>query len=130
MSPREAFKAGFLLGCVDRGVDPAGAHALVKQALGAGAGKVLGEVVEAGGRGLASLVPTALNAGLLAAVGLPIAAGAGTGWAAAKLTDDDTNVDEAKSDEVLAELQRLTDQARRQAAVKALRGQSTLGAGG
>lgn len=126
MSPQEAFKVGFLLGCADRGLDAAQTHALVKQAVG-GLGNVIGELIEAPGRVISSVGPHVLNAGLLAGVGLPIAAGAGTGWAAAKLTDDDTNLDEAKADELLAEYQRLTDQAKRQAAVKQLRGRPTLG---
>ncbi len=126
MSPQEAFKVGFLLSCADRGLSAEATHALVKRAV-AGIGNVVGEMIEAPGRFVSAVGPTVLNAGLLAAVGLPIAAGAGTGWAAAKLTDDDSNVDEAKTDEILAEYQRLTDQARRQAAMKQLTGQPTLG---
>lgn len=122
MSPQEAFKIGFLLGCADQGLDTETTHGLVKRA-----SRVLGEMIEAPGRIAASVMPAVLNAGLLASVGIPIAGGAGIGWAAAKLTDDDSNVDETKSDEILAEYQRLTDQARRQAAMKKLRGQSTMG---
>lgn len=130
MSPQEAFKIGFLLSCADRGLTPEATHALVKEGLAKqalGLGNVVGEMIEAPGRVLSAIGPTAINAGLLAGIGIPIAAGAGTGWAAAKLTDDDSNVDEAKTDEILAEYQRLTDQARRQTAMKQLTGQPTLG---
>lgn len=127
MSPREAFKAGFLLSCADKGMTADEAHALVKKAFGPGAGNVVGELIEAPGRIISSVGPGLMGAGALAAIGLPIAAGAGVGWGAAKLTDDDSNVDEAKTDELLAEYQRLTDQARRQIAMKQLRGQPTVG---
>jgi hypothetical protein len=120
MSPPEAFKAGFLLGCADLGLSAAETHALVKRAIGPGAGKVIGEMIEAPGRVLSSVGPAVLNAGLAAAIGLPVLAGGTAGWAAAKLRDDDTDVDAAKADELVAEYQRLADQARRQAAAKAL----------
>jgi len=122
MSPQEGFKIGFLLACADRGLDAEEAHGLVKRAFAG-----LDSVLDLPGRALSALGPTAAQTAILAGVGLPIAAGAGTGWAAAKLTDDDSNVEEAKTDEVLAEYQRLTDQARRQAAVKQLKSQPTLG---
>ncbi len=121
MTPREAFKVGFLAYCAERGLGADEVGALVKRA------SIFGEVVRAPLRLASSVAPTALNAALIGAIGLPIVAGAGTGWAAAKLTDDDSDVDAARSDEILAEYQRLTDQARRQSALKALQGQSTLG---
>jgi hypothetical protein len=126
MSPQESFKFGFLLGCTEMGLDTQQSHTLVKQALG-GIGNVLGEMIEAPGRIISSIGPHVMNAGLLLGAGLPIAAGGAGGWALAKATEDDSNVDEAKADEVLAEYQRLTDQAKRQVALKRFRGQATVG---
>ncbi len=129
MSPNESFKIGFLLGCADLGLDTDQTHALVKTAVAktAGLGTIAGEMIEAPGRLVANMGPMAAQLGLLAGVGVPMAAGAGTGWAAAKLTDDDTDVDQAKADELLAEYRRLTDQANRQVAMKQFKGLPTHG---
>lgn len=117
MTPREAFKVGFLLRCVEEGLSTEDAQLRVKRA------SWLGDAANAGSRVVSGLAgPVAL-----AAVGLPIVAGVAGGHLAAKAVDDKSDVTEAKTNEILAEYQRLTDQAKRQTALKRLRGLPTLG---
>jgi hypothetical protein len=101
MSPRQAFKFGFLLRCIEDGCTPedirekvASLATRTKTASFWGSLKTLG-----------------LGAGALALAAPPIAGGL-AGYGLAKATDiDDTDVEEAKNQELIQELQRQTDRA-------------------
>lgn len=124
MTEREAFQAGFLLKCAEDGLSAEETRARIKAAFNWA--YPLGEMIEAPGRVLSAVGPPALYGTAALGIGGPIALGIGGGYAAAKLTDDDSDVGAAKQEETIAEYQRLADQARRQAAIKALRGRPTL----
>ena len=68
-----------------------------------------------------SIAPTALTLGAIGTVGLPVAAGLTAGNIAAKASDDDTDIDEAKQLELINEYKRLTDQISRFSHAKSLR---------
>lgn len=118
MTPREAFKVGFLARCVEDGCDSAAIQQRAKQA----ADKLAG--VEAIVRGLAKLpgqaaslakpvVSAIAGYGPPALLAAPIAAGGILGYAGGKLTDiDDTDVAEVKQREVIDELRRQTQRLR------------------
>ena len=124
MNSRECFQLGYLLWCADHGLTQEETHAHVKRAFLA---NVLGEVVEIPGRALAAVINNALPIAAAAGIGVPLAAGATGGYLAAKAVDDNTDVDEAKTDEELAEYQRLTEHAQRQLALKRMRGLPVIG---
>lgn len=123
MSPQEAFKFGFYARCAEEGLTSEQTLARIKTA---SLGTIAGELIEGPFRLMSHMGPAAAQAALVAGIGLPIAGGLAMGYAGAKATDDDSNIEEAKADEILSEYQRLTDHARRQALVKQMRGQSTL----
>lgn len=130
MTPRQSFKAAFLHRCADEGLSLEETHARVKQALfgmgGPGTGLVLGGAggASAGGPGGAVVgglaghaydkdpTGTAKLLGL-AALGIPIGVGVLGGKMLAEAKKDPLTVDEARTNEELAELQRLTDRANR-----------------
>ncbi len=118
MTPKEAFKAGFLIRCAEEGLSDEATHERIKTAL-----FDVGSIM----RGIGSIGSAIAGPALLTGVGLPIVAGVTGGHLAAKAVDDDSDVNEAKTDEILAEYRRLADQARRQTAMKQMRGLPTLG---
>lgn len=145
LTPVQAFKTAFLLRCADEGLTLEQTHARVKQALhatapaekaasllsrtllggtgGAAVGGAPGAVI---GASASAAAPAALSAAPWAlALGLGIPAG--LGWAGGKMLaetrKDPLTVDEAKTNEELAEIQRLTDRAQR---MKQLRHQQHL----
>jgi hypothetical protein len=120
VTEREAFKLGFLYRCAEEGLTAAEAAdragLLVKAAQGLGLpARLGGAAAELPGRALSAFGPTLAGAALLAAIGLPVLAGGAGGHFLARAIDDDTTVDEARADELVAEYRRLTDAARRQA---------------
>ena len=128
MTPHQAFKTAFLMRAADEGLTLEQTHDRVKQALavvrgaaktaaapalaaGAGAAVTAGAGAAYGlGRGLGGLIgPATAVLGL----GLPALAGWTGGKMLAETQKDPLTVDEARTNEELAELQRLTDRARR-----------------
>lgn len=124
LTPREAFKAGFLLKCAELGLSGNEAEALVKSAhvavkqgfLGSllSGAKDVGSAAAGLGTGLASgianwgIVP-ALAAGIVA----PPAIGAGVGYGLGRLTDiDDEDVDSIKQQELIDEYLRNAERLR------------------
>jgi hypothetical protein len=128
LTEKQAFKVGFLLRCADEGLTIEETHRRVKTGLEKQAtpllGPVLGSAVSGGTqmiKGLLGMVPGLSQAGLVGLLGLPVAAGAGAGLAAAKMTSrGDDALDEAKRDEVVGEYQRLAEEAKRKARAKRL----------
>ncbi len=111
---KEAFKRGFLARCADEGLDGAGmTERLTKAAFGM---KDLLMPFSAAGSLIGGATPWVVGAGL----GVPLLGGAAAGSVLAKATDDDLGVQEALSDEQIAEYRRLAEQARRRTAVHAL----------
>lgn len=116
MTPREAFKFGFLLACADRGESGeqvqrcmAKAAALLK-----GAGLPgLGDVASAA-QPLGNLAATA-------AVALPIMGGAGLGYLAHRAAVPEVDEDDIKKQELIEELKHYARRAREHQRVKALR---------
>ena len=138
MTPRQSFKTAFLLRCADEGLTLEQTHERVKQALaaatqkraglgdlpwGAAGGGLLG--YGAGGSSTSSLAGAAAGHAfhkdptgamkMLAIGGLAIPAAVGVlgGKMLAEAKKDPLTVDEARTNEELAELQRLTDRANR-----------------
>lgn len=123
MSPREAFKVGFLLWCADRGFTPEQTRDFVKHAKSATKvawwlGSPVKTILSVGGP-LAGLA-------VLAGIGTPVAVGGLAGHGLAKAIDNTKTIEEVKADEILAEYQRLINQAERQLALKRIHKQPTL----
>lgn len=129
MGPHECFQLGYLLWCADHGLTPEQTHVHVKAALEKRAfiGHMLGELVEAPARIISSVASNALPAAAILGIGVPAGVGLTGGYLAAKAVENNTDVDEAKVDEELAEYQRLTEHAQRQLALKRLRGLPAVG---
>jgi hypothetical protein len=120
LTPREAFKVGFLARCAEDGLTPDQMLSRVKLAAEmfekrAFLGKLLDKGVDAGlgaAGGMARL-------GGLAAVIAPPVLGAMGGYGLAKATDvDDTDVDEIKKRELVEEYQRQAAKMHRQKLVR------------
>jgi hypothetical protein len=110
MTDLELFKYGFLLRCAEEGLTPDETAERVRQAL------ELTKQADLGGIGQA--IRTGTNAVVgLGGLGLAgsAAIGAGAGWLGAKMTEPDTNPEEAKTQELI-ETYRLFAQQARQAA--------------
>lgn len=86
MTQREAFKAGFMLACADMGLDGKAAASLVQKA--------------------ATFLGTAGALAAVAPVVAPIAVGAGAGLAAYGASRPLEDVDDIKTQELIAELKR------------------------
>ena len=117
LTPREAFKFGFLSRCVEHGLSLDQVHQQVKEALDKLAGwtDLITKPAGAAAHGVASMSPYAM-AGLAAA---PLAIGGLGGFGLAKAVDvNERDADEVKRDEVTDEYERQTDLLRR---VKAIR---------
>lgn len=105
LTPRQAFKLGFLLKCAQDGLTPEQTDAridavLTKAALGETFGKFLDVATGVGGLGLA-------------AGGL---AGAGVGYALGQATEPPVDPDEIKKQELIQVLNQYADRARRNTA--------------
>lgn len=141
LSDEQAFKVGFLLYCAEQGMEEAEINETIKKALSqfdkedfllkeanpllsflgnavggvaAGASNLMGNTLRA--------TPQVLSTLATLGIGIPVAAGAGTGYLAAKLTSHDKEdiVEDAKQNEVIGEYERLADEARRKARMKLL----------
>lgn len=118
MSPKDAFKVGFLSRCVEEGRSIEEIPPLVKAALEKVA--FLKDLLG----GAKSLGSTALSVGAPMALAAPPLLGGVAGYTAAKLTDvDDTDVNEIKKRELIEELQRQTDRLTRERAIRDYRQQ-------
>lgn len=110
MTPHQAFKTAFLMRAADEGLTLEETHQRVKQALAVVRGGVKAAGAAGVAKGLGSMVGPTLG---ILGLGVPAAAGWLGGKALAQSQKDPLTVDEAKANEELAELQRLTDRARR-----------------
>jgi hypothetical protein len=125
VSPTEAFKVAFLMRCADEGLSIEQTHQRVKTALAkarsekrAFIGSTLSGIGDLAG-GLAQWGKPLMLTGLA----LPVAAGVMGGKILADAKKDPMTVDEAKTDEELSEIQRLTDRARRLKQLRAAQSQ-------
>ena len=144
MTAEHKFRADFLEYCADHGVGPEEAVAVVKQARvflsklceepeagpplrKAAAGKFLESVLSRLGAMpmdiTSRVTPGLLTLGATAAIAAPIAGGLAAGHAVGAAQDDDINIDEARTRELVAEYQRWTEQAKRHSQLRALRDQ-------
>lgn len=108
LTPRDAFKVGFLRRCIEDGLSIEQAHERVKVALDKLAlfGELAKGVTEAGGK----LLDTGINWGVPLALAGPPVLGGVAGYGLSKATDiDDVSVDEIKKREIIDELKRQTD---------------------
>jgi hypothetical protein len=105
MTEAEAFKIGFLARCAEERLSPDQTAERVKAA------GVLGDAAGIGG--------TALKLLLGIGVGAPMAGGMLAGHQLAKAQDDDLNVPELQTRELIEEYNRMADLARRQAELRA-----------
>lgn len=112
LTPREAFRVGFLMGCADRGLTGEQVKAAALRAKNA--------------FDLNSLKPVG-DAAWAAAVGLPIAAGAGLGYLAHRAASPDVDDDDIKKQELIEEMRHYARVARDRQRVRALR--ASLGVG-
>jgi hypothetical protein len=109
LTPREAFKVGFLSRCVEEGLTLKEAHDLVKTAheklAGIPGADIPGKIID-----LAKpVVSNALGYGIPIGLAAPPILGGLAGYAASRATDiDDTDVDEIKQRELVEEYKRQT----------------------
>lgn len=116
LTPREAFKVGFLARCAEEGLSPAQIQDRVKLARDKFAG-VLDSLGHAAGSVFSTGAPLALIA--------PPALGAIAGYGLSRATDiDDTDVDEIKNNELLDTYANETAKLRRQKAVRDFKSQA------
>ena len=119
MTPQEAFKLGFLARCVEGGLSDEQTNALAKRAADLvgeqeksaftadAAGKVIGGVMEAGGKAVYPLAALALAT--------PPALGGLAAYFKNQATDiDEDDVESVKRQELIAQYRRMADQLRRQ----------------
>lgn len=107
LTPREAFKVGFLSRCVEDGLTLEQAHERVKIASEklAGLTDIPGKILDLG----KPVVSSALSWGIPLGLAAPPIAGGIAGYMAAKGTDiDDTDVAEVKRRELIEEYKRQT----------------------
>jgi hypothetical protein len=110
LTPREAFKVGFLSRCVEDGLTLEQAHQRVKEAqekiaLSIPGADIPGKLIDAAG----SIAKPALGWGIPLALAAPPVVGGLAGYAASKATDiDDTDVDEVKRRELINEYKKQT----------------------
>jgi hypothetical protein len=112
MTPREAFKFGFMLKCAELGLDDAQMRTLVDTAIEKTADDGGGIGLWGKGKDLLSGLRSLGGWGIAAGVG----AGAGTGYLAAKMTEPDVDADEYKQMELIAAMRQYAEHARRSAA--------------
>jgi hypothetical protein len=134
MTTREAFKFGFLLRCAQEGLTLDQTEQRINDILekkaawvGPALANLGGRIFSTGGTIASSVLPFLLQSGLVLGIGGPALAGMGGGYLAAKLRSGNVSeIEEAKTNEILAEYQRLTDQARRQSESKRIAGKPSL----
>lgn len=113
MTPRQAFKFGFLLKCAELGLSEAEQHDILDRAIKLAAGPASAAW---------SLVKGIPMLGFAAAGGL----GAGAGYLAAKATEPEVDPEEFKQWELIAALRQHADHARRASQRMQLRGMPTV----
>ena len=131
MDARQQFKVAFLRACADQGLSidetigrAEKAAALIEKdafwpAIGVGAGMLgKGLFIDVPRTALSAALPYALGGAALAGVGVPLIGGVAGGIALQRATSDDTNIEEAKANELIEEYDRLAEQARRHAAMR------------
>lgn len=116
MSPREAFKIGFLTACGDLGLDGPGAVSLMNKAAG-----VLTKGASAFAETASSVAKPLGNLALAAGVTLPVMAGAGAGYLAHRAAVPDVDDEDIKSRELIEELRHYARRARELQQSRALR---------
>lgn len=110
LTPREAFRIGFLMRCADEGLDAAGTQHRIEKAAA---------LVEKQAGPLSALSGLAGHAGGLA-LAAPLALGAGGGLLASSLTSDSIDEDDVRQQELIAELKHWARRAREQRKMRAL----------
>ena len=115
LTPKEAFKIGFLSRCVEDGLSLEQAHDRVKMATDllqkqAGVGEVISKTLELPGKALDMAKPVlgaGLNWGIPLALAAPPILGGVAGYTLGKMGDvDDTDVDEIKKRELIESYKR------------------------
>lgn len=142
ITPEDGFKIGFLLGCAENGLTIDEAEKLTKKAVllmqegHIKKANILGTIlspintVSAGAlkflSSLVGAVPNLLSTGATIGIGLPVLAGAGTGYALAKLLGHNSKslVEDAKKDEIIGEYERLSEESRRRALLRRIQTQT------
>ena len=121
MSRQERFKFGFLLRCADDGCTPDEIRARVKVATFS-LGDILGlkELLSGGASAAKTIAMLPVHAAA-AGIGTAALGGAGVGWGAAKLQNDDVDPEEAKRHELIAAYKLQADKLRQQAATRSYR---------
>lgn len=117
LTPREAFKVGFLARCVEDGLSPSQIGERVKQASEklAFLSELAGKAMDVGAGAVGGLY----NYGLPMALAAPPILGGMAGYGLARATDiDDTDVADIKDQEVLDEYRRQTQRLGREREVK------------
>lgn len=128
LTEREVFKAAFLSHCADQGMDMVETATAVKEAQTklSALSDLITTPVNTMWDGVKSMGGLAKNVGIIGALGLPLAAGAGIGYGAAALTDvNDEDVEETKLKELIDEHRRLAQRARMNAAASQAKQQNT-----
>ena len=131
MTLNESLQFGILCYCADQGMTQEETHALVKRAADKQAvlAWIAGKFIDVPTKLLTAFGPGALATTAIAAAGVPIVAGIAGGYGLAKATEREIDPDEMKGDEVIEQYRLATDQARRQALLKGIRGVPTLAQG-
>jgi len=108
MTPKEAFKVGFMHKCAADGLTPEQTMERIRHAkfmMKAAQTPILSDLVSAGGTAMKWGIPLALLA--------PPVAGLGAGYTLAKMRDETFDKDEAMKKEEIAEYQRAVEKLRR-----------------
>lgn len=134
MTERDQFKVSFLCRCADDGLDARQtldrirnvreSLQLEKQALGVADMLISGAknlFIDTPASIIKNVAPTGLALAGIGAIGIPAGAGMIGGHALARASENDTDADSAKADELIGEYKRLSDQSRRYAAMKTFR---------
>lgn len=108
MTPRDAFKVGFMLGCADQGLSGQESAELMNKAA---------ELLEKNADLLGNLGSIIGTTALVA----PIAAGAGAGYLAHQAANPEIDEDSIRKRELIEEFRHYARRAREQQKVKALR---------
>lgn len=132
LTQEQAFKIGFLQACAEEGLSMVETGQRVKQAIAfkraggqlekqawlPGLAWVGGKAIQA----IPALASTGLTTAGVLGIGLPVAAGASTGYLAGKMNNTDGKglVEDAKNEEIIGEYERLADEARRRSRLKKL----------
>lgn len=118
LSPRDAFRVGFLERCAAAGLGPRQTLDVVKQAEAKLAGLV-GDVAKPAGRLLGGVAGAVAGYGVPAALAAPPILGGLAGYGLARATDlDDVDIDDVKDNEIIDEYRRQADRLNRQQLVR------------